>query len=119
MANVLQYIPDADGEEISYLNMIISPMSDEQAMQFAMMYRSRRKEPQMILILAIVGFIGIAGIHRFVIGNIGLGILYVLTGGLCWIGTIVDIVNYRKLAAEYNQQQAYEVANIMRSMGQL
>lgn len=119
MANVLQYIPDADGEEIAYLNMIVSPMNDAQAQQFSMMYRSRRKEPQMILILAIVGFIGIAGIHRFVIGNIGLGVLYVLTGGLCWIGTIIDIVNYRKLASDFNQGQAYEVANIMRSMGQL
>ncbi|MBC8124913.1 MAG: TM2 domain-containing protein [Candidatus Kapabacteria bacterium] len=119
MANVLQYVPDADGEEISYLNMIVSPMSDQQAMQFAMMYRSRRKEPQMILILALVGFVFAAGIHRFVLGHIGLGILYLLTGGLCFIGTIIDIVNYRKLAAEYNQQQAFEVANIMRSMGQL
>ena len=119
MANVLQYVPDADGEEIAYLNMIVSPMSDAQAMQFAMMYRSRRKEPQMILILAIVGFLPIAGLHRFVIGQIGMGILYVFTGGLCYIGTIIDIINYKRLAAEYNQQQAFEVANIMRSMGQL
>jgi len=119
MANVLQYIPDADGDEIAYLNMIVQPLTDQQAAQFAMMYRARRKDPQMILILAIVGFLGIAGIHRLIIGNIGLGILYVLTGGLCGIGTIVDIVNYKKLASGYNQQQAYEVANIMRSMGQL
>lgn len=119
MANVLQYIPEVDGDEIAYLNMIITPLNEAQASQFAIMYRSRRKEPLMILLLAILGFFFIAGIHRLIMGKMGLGILYVLTAGLCFIGTIVDVVNYKKLAAEYNQQQAYEVANIMRSMGQM
>ena len=32
-----------------------------------------------------------------------MGILYFLTGGLCLIGTIVDLVNHRSLAFEYNQ----------------
>ncbi|MBK6913032.1 MAG: TM2 domain-containing protein [Ignavibacteriales bacterium] len=57
----------------------------------------------------------LAGIHRFVLGNIGLGILYVLTGGLCLIGTIVDLVNYKKLTFEYNQKVAQEVMMMMRS----
>lgn len=117
MANVFQFLPDLDGDEMSYVQMLVAPMNDEQAMQFAMMYRARRKDPQMILILTLIGFLGFAGIHRFVIGQIGMGILYLLTGGLCWIGIIVDLVNYRKLASEYNQQQAYEVAQIMQRIG--
>ncbi len=117
MANVFQYLPDLDGDELAYVNMIVSDMTDTQAQQFAMMYRSRRKDPQMILILTLVGFLGFAGIQRFVLNQIGMGILYFLTGGFCGIGTIVDLVNYRKLSSEYNQQQAYEVANLMRTMG--
>jgi TM2 domain-containing membrane protein YozV len=117
MANVFQYLPDLDGDELAYVNMIVAPMSDAQAQQFAMMYRARRKDPQMILILTLVGFLGFAGIQRFVLNQIGMGILYLLTGGLCFIGIIVDLVNYRKLASEFNQQQAYEVANLMRTMG--
>ena len=35
-------------------------------------------------------FLGIIGIHRFYLGHIGIGILYLLTGGLCGIGWIVD-----------------------------
>ncbi len=117
MANVFQYLHDLDGEELAYVNMIMEPMDDKQAHQYAMMYRARRKDPQMILILTLVGFVVVAGIQRFVLGQIGMGILYLLTFGLCGIGTIIDIVNYRKMSSEYNMKQAYEVANLMRSMG--
>ena len=117
MANVFQYLPDLDGDELAYVNMIVSEMSDAQAQQFAMMNRARRKDPQMILLLTLVGFLGFAGINRFVLNQIGMGILYFFTWGFCGIGIIVDLVNYRKLASEYNQQQAYEVANLMRTMG--
>jgi TM2 domain-containing membrane protein YozV len=118
MANVFQYLPDLDGDELAYVNMLVAPMTEEQAQQFTMMYRSRRKDPQMILLLTLVGFLGFAGIQRFVLNQIGMGIVYLLTFGFCYIGVIVDLVNYRKLASEYNQQQAYEFANLMRTMGQ-
>jgi TM2 domain-containing membrane protein YozV len=35
-------------------------------------------------------FLGIIGIHRFYLGYYGIGILYLLTGGLCGIGWIID-----------------------------
>lgn len=117
MANVFQFLPDIEGEELSYLQMLLAPLNDEKAMQFSMMYRARRKDPQMILILTLLGFLGISGVQRFVIQQPGMGLLYFFTGGLCAIGTIIDLVNYRRLAAEYNQKQAYEVAQIMQAMG--
>jgi TM2 domain-containing membrane protein YozV len=46
--------------------------------------------------------------------QIGMGILYLLTGGLCLIGTIVDLVNYQKLAFEYNRQIAAEVSAMIK-----
>jgi len=51
---------------------------------------------------------GFAGIQRFMVGQIGMGILYFFTGGLCFIGTIVDLVNHKSLANDYNRQMAYE-----------
>ncbi len=124
MAHVLQYLPDADGDELMYLNTLFTGFTDEQAQQFTMIYRSRRMDATMILILTIVGFVPIvgvpiAGIQRFTLGQVGMGVLYVLTCGLCFIGTIMDIVNHKKLTAEYNQQKAFEVATVMRSLGQL
>lgn len=34
------------------------------------------------------------GLHKFMEGKVGLGILYLLTGGLCGIGWIVDTIIY-------------------------
>lgn len=46
----------------------------------------------MALILAFVACFGVAGIHRFYVGKIGTGILWLLTGGCFGIGTLVDII---------------------------
>lgn len=79
-----------------------------------MTYMSRRKDPTNILIFALIGFVGIAGIHRFVLGQTGMGILYLLTGGLCLIGTIVDLVNHKKLALESNIKTAQQVSMLIK-----
>ncbi|MBQ8749304.1 MAG: TM2 domain-containing protein [Clostridia bacterium] len=35
--------------------------------------------------------VGYLGVHRFMVGKTGTGILYLLTGGLAGIGYLVDI----------------------------
>jgi TM2 domain-containing membrane protein YozV len=110
MYNILQILPQLEGEELAYVSSITANMDEETMMQFANIYRSRRKDPQVILILALVGFLGFGGIHRFVLDRVGMGILYILTCGVCFIGTIIDLVNYKKLTYDYNQMQAHEVA---------
>lgn len=42
------------------------------------------------LILCIV--LGMVGAHHFYVGRIGMGILYLFTGGLFFIGWIADII---------------------------
>ena len=51
-----------------------------------------KKDKMIALILSILGIFGIAGIHRFYVEKIGTGLLWLFTGGLFLIGTIVDIV---------------------------
>jgi TM2 domain-containing membrane protein YozV len=110
MPNIFQLLPTLEGEEMQYVQSLINDMTDTQAQQFAMAYSARRKDPTTILILALVGFVGVAGIHRFMLNQIGMGILYFLTGGLCAIGTIVDLINHRKLCFEYNSVVAQQVS---------
>jgi TM2 domain-containing membrane protein YozV len=115
MRNLLQLLPNAENDELNFIQGLLKDMSDEKVQQFAMIYNSRRKDPQTILLLTLVGFLGVAGIQRFIIDQIGMGLLYVFTGGLCLIGTIVDIVNYKSLAFEYNQKVARQVAGMVSS----
>ena len=114
MANVLDYLPELIGEEQAFISGVIKDMDDEKARQFSNAYRARRKDPQTILLLALVGFLGIAGVHRFVVDQIGMGILYFFTAGLCFIGTIIDLVNYKRIAFEYNMVQAQHIQAIIR-----
>lgn len=113
MARVIDVIPEISGEEMLYVQSLINDMEDEKARTFAGVYRTRRKDPQMILITALLGLIVVAGVHRFVMGQIGMGLLYLFTGGLCLVGTIVDLVNHQKLAFEYNQKMANEVLSMI------
>ncbi|HEX2982367.1 MAG TPA: TM2 domain-containing protein [Ignavibacteriales bacterium] len=115
MSNILQIMPNLEGEEMAFVQNLIKDMSDDEARQFASIYGVRRRDPVLILLLALLGFICVAGVHRFVIDHIGMGILYLLTGGLCLIGTIVDLVNYKRLAFEYNSKIAMQVAGMMKA----
>lgn len=118
MANVLLHLPELQGMELNHVQMLIKDFSDKQAQSFAIIYKARRRDPQLILLTTLVGFLGFAGIQRFLVNQIGMGILYFFTAGLCFIGTIVDAVNYQTIAFEYNRQIASEVAPLVRSMNE-
>lgn len=60
------------------------------------------KEPTTILLISL--FLGSFGIDRFMLGDTGLGILKLLTGGVCGIMTIVDWFTVQKKAKEKNYQ---------------
>jgi len=109
MNKIYTLLPEVEGEEAIFLDSLLKDMNEEQAQNFILIYRGRRKDPQTILLTALLGFLGFAGIHRFFVNHIGMGILYFFTAGLCFIGTIVDLVNHKNLAFEYNQQVAREI----------
>lgn len=109
MKKIFELLPELEGDESLYVSHLIEEMDDERAKIFTSIYRSRRRDPILLLIFALIGLFGIAGIHRFFVGHIGMGILYFLTAGLCFIGTIVDMINYKNFAFEYNRKIAQDV----------
>ena len=111
---ILMTIPGISSQEMMFINEAIKELTDEQQKNFLIVYNGRRKDPQLILICTLIGFIGAAGIQRFLLNQIGMGILYLLTGGLCLIGTIIDLINYQKLALEYNQTMVIESIKLAR-----
>ena len=52
-----------------------------------------RKSRLVALILCILGFFGIAGLHRMYVGKVGSGALHLLTCGICMIGTVLDLIS--------------------------
>ncbi|MDE6539225.1 MAG: TM2 domain-containing protein [Ruminococcus sp.] len=50
------------------------------------------KNKTLAMILCIVGFFGCGGLHRFYTGHILSGILWICTGGLGGIGTVIDLL---------------------------
>lgn len=111
--NILGLIPDMDSEELYSIQTLMQGMSEGQQQQFISIYRRKRKDRTLMLVLALLGFFGAAGIHRFLAGDIGMGILYLFTAGLCFIGTIVDIINIGSFTLKYNLAQANEAANLV------
>ena len=54
---------------------------------------SEGKKPQSKSTMAIICFfLGGLGIHRFMMGHIGIGVLMLLTGGVCYILWLVDFI---------------------------
>jgi TM2 domain-containing membrane protein YozV len=49
------------------------------------------KSKMTAIILCLIGFLGIAGIHHFYVGKTGMGILYFFTIGFFFIGTLISI----------------------------
>ncbi|MEO8109689.1 MAG: TM2 domain-containing protein [Ginsengibacter sp.] len=112
-ATLLRYLYDVTPEELLTINSHTQGFSDDELTNFCMIYRSKRKDPQTILLLCLLGLVFVAGIHRFVIGHTGMGILYFFTAGLCWIGTIVDAINHKDLALEYNAKMITETLSML------
>ena len=113
MADIMRVMPELEGEELMYVRDLVEPMTDDDAILFANAYRSQRRDSTNVLLLTILGFVVLAGLQRFYVGQIGMGIAYLLTAGFCFIGTIVDLINHKSLALKYNQEKA---ANIVATM---
>lgn len=66
------------------------------------------KDPTTLLIVSI--FLGSLGIDRFMLGDTGMGVLKLLTGGLCGILTIIDWFSVSNRAKDLNFNKFMQIA---------
>lgn len=104
-------LPYSTNEERNMIKTLLNGKSEEDRSRFMTQYILHRKDPQQILIFSLLGLLGFAGIQRFMIDEILIGLLYFFTFGFCGIGTIIDIIRYKELTFEYNRKQANMVFN--------
>ncbi|MEO7265207.1 MAG: TM2 domain-containing protein [Ferruginibacter sp.] len=114
---LMNLLYDTSPEELIQINGITTNFTEADIRQFVMIYRNKRKDAQTVLLCCLLGLICVAGIHRFILNQVGMGILYIFTGGLCLIGTIVDAVNHKQLTLEYNQKMIGETMAMMQMGG--
>ncbi|MCC5915027.1 MAG: TM2 domain-containing protein [Balneolaceae bacterium] len=106
---IFEYLPELEGDELRYVNKLTEEFDENRLTTFVRSYRARRKEPNVFLLTALLGLVGIAGIHRFLAGQIAMGVLYFFTIGLCYVGTIIDLVNHKNIAFENNRNVARDI----------
>lgn len=89
-----KYFP---AEKIVFLKEKLKSLEEE---KFTLVSAIDLKEPTTLLLVSL--FLGGLGIDRFMLGDTGIGILKLLTGGCCGILTIVDWFTITKKAKETN-----------------
>jgi TM2 domain-containing membrane protein YozV len=112
--NPYMALPGITTEEMNFLYQATNELTDDQKKNFYMVYSSKRKSPQDMLMFCLIGMFLVPGLQRFVTGQIGMGILYLFTIGLCFVGSIMDLVNHKTLATDYNKTMAYESFQIVK-----
>lgn len=84
-------------EKIMYIKEKLEGLDEN---KFAMVSTIELKDPTTLLLISI--FLGGLGVDRFMLGDIGMGILKLLTGGCCGILTIIDWFTIQKKTRELN-----------------
>jgi len=53
-------------------------------------------------LLWLISFFGCLGFHRFYLGKIGTGLLFIITGGIFGIGSLIDLFTLGSQVEQYN-----------------
>jgi TM2 domain-containing membrane protein YozV len=65
------------------------------------------KDPTTMLLVSI--FLGEFGVDRFMMGDTGMGILKLLTAGLCGVLWLIDIIGITNKVKEYNYNELMKI----------
>jgi TM2 domain-containing membrane protein YozV len=96
--------------------MLTKGMTPEQQMLFASHYASVSKDRSVALIISVI--LGVWGIDRFYLGDIGLGLLKLFTAGGCGVLWLVDIFLISGRADDINRGKAAEIAQAIKLTAQ-
>jgi len=92
---------------------MMAGLSDRQRAIFQSQYLSERKDPTLVLVLSVL--FGGLGVDRFMLGDVGMGVLKLLTGGLCGILWLIDIFTIMGKTNDYNRRKAEEIIVALRA----
>lgn len=100
---------------ITEQQIMMQELTDQQKLLFMGQYDSAKKDRGTVLILSVL--FGTLGVDRFMIGDIGMGLLKLLTFGLCGILWLIDIFTIRGKVDDLNRKNANEIYQGIKLMG--
>ena len=89
-----EYFPE---DKMAFLRNKLKNMDEE---KFLLLSTIELKSPTTMLLLSL--FVGAWGVDRFMLGDTGMGVLKLLTGGLCGVLTIIDWFGISRKTKEKN-----------------
>lgn len=87
--------------------MLIQDLSDQQKVLFNSQFASERKDRTLVFILSVI--FGYLGVDRFMVGDIGFGVLKLLTFGGCGLLWLIDLFLIWGRVDDFNRRKASEI----------
>lgn len=102
----LQFANPQVGEEVKFFQndkntIVMRP--DDSATEGA-------KKSDKVAYLLFTFFLGAVGVHRFIRGQVGVGILYILTFGACGVAVLIDFIIALTKLGKYKKDFVFDVA---------
>lgn len=89
-----KYLP---GEKLGYIKEKLEEMDEE---CFELLYTVEFKDPMTVFLISL--FFGYLGIDRFLIGDVAMGVLKLISFGCCGVFTIIDWLTIQNKTKEVN-----------------
>lgn len=88
-------------------SIIREKMAQADDSRYATISSVELKDPTTMLLISF--FVGELGVDRFMMGDMGMGILKLLTAGLCGILWLVDVIGISKKTKEHNFNELMKI----------
>ena len=108
-ANKIDMFFVANGKNLPNEKAVIirEKMAQADDSRYATISSIELKDTTKMLLISI--FLGGLGVDRFMMGETGMGILKLLTGGLCYVLWIIDIIGISNKVKEYNYNELMKI----------
>lgn len=87
--------------------MLTQDLTDQQKALFSGQFASERRDRTLVFVLSVI--FGYLGVDRFMVGDIGFGVLKLLTFGGCGILWLIDLFLIWARVDDYNRRKASEI----------
>lgn len=92
---------------IAEQQQLIKKLKESDRLVFSSQYDSVKKDPGTMLILSVL--LGGMGVDRFMLSDMGFGLLKLFTFGGCGVLWLIDIFTTKDRTADFNRKKANEI----------